>query len=98
MRGYEAILPGTMERILVMAEREQAAAIEQARHAQLFLRQDVQRGHWLGFALSASAIIAAIICVALDAPWVAGLCLGVPVLSVAKALVDAGRRRSAAQD
>jgi uncharacterized membrane protein len=98
MRDYELILPGTMERILAMAELEQHAAIARAQNARAFLRDDVGRGHWLGFGLSALAIVAAVLCVALGAHWVAGLCLGVPVLAVAKALVDAGRQRGAAQD
>jgi Flp pilus assembly protein TadB len=68
--------------------RQQAAEIKQADTNAQFAQKDTKRGHWLGFAVAIAALIAAIVALLLGNPWVAGLCLSVPVLSVARAFVD----------
>jgi hypothetical protein len=71
-----------------MAERLQAAQIEAGRTAQLFARNDTKRGHWLGWSLGAIACACAVISLALGNAWVAGAFLSVPVLGVARALIE----------
>ncbi len=98
LERYEAILPGSFERILAMAERLQEAGITEAWGAQYNLRTDVKRGHWLGFGTTMVAILGAVVCVIIgtighgEGPfWVAGLLVSVPVMAVAKALVESAR-------
>jgi hypothetical protein len=51
--------------------------------------------HWLGFVVAIAALIAAIVSLLFgDNPWVAGLCLSVPVMAVAKALIDSAKAPS----
>ena len=96
---YEAVLPGAFDGIVAMAERLQEARIAEARYTQEHRRDDILRGHWLGFAATALAIAGAISFTVVgaltgtDGPyWVAVALIGVPVMAVAKALVDSARR------
>jgi uncharacterized membrane protein len=91
VRQYEEILPGAFDRMIAMAEQAQAAQIEANNHAQNYLRDDTKRGHWLGFAATCTAMIGAVVCAWIGQSWVAALFLGVPVMAVAKALVDGAR-------
>ncbi|WP_271617941.1 DUF2335 domain-containing protein [Bradyrhizobium sp. CCBAU 51745] len=84
---YEAVLPGTLNRLITMAEKLQEAQIEQSRLSLQHAQSDVRRGHWLGFATTGLAMIGAIIAVQYNA-WVAGAFLSVPVMAVAKALIE----------
>jgi hypothetical protein len=84
-----------------MAEKQQDGQIKNIEQAQRLASNDVQRGHYLGFALSALAILSAGWFVHEHSPIIAGLCLGVPVLAVAKALIDSARpnvRSTTAED
>ncbi|MGC8478231.1 MAG: DUF2335 domain-containing protein [Acetobacteraceae bacterium] len=99
---YEVVLPGSFDRMIRMAERLQEAQIEETRQAQRFARDDIRRGHWLGFAATMAAILGAIVCVAVAGMthqsgilWVAGALVGVPVMAVAKSLVETARTPSA---
>jgi uncharacterized membrane protein len=100
---YEAVLPGSFDRMIRMAERLQEAQIEETRRAQDYARDDTRRGHWLGFAATIAAIVGAIVCVIVAGLthlpamlWVAGALVGVPVMAVAKSLVETARTPSAA--
>lgn len=81
-------MAGSFNRIMKMAERQQKAAIEAAAEVRGFQKKDIARGHWLGFGVTVAAILGAAICAYMRQPWVAGALVGVPVLSVAKALVE----------
>jgi len=59
MEQYERILPGAFDRLLRMAEKQQDGQIENIAQAQRYASSDVKRGHYLGFSLSALAMIAA---------------------------------------
>lgn len=85
---YERASPGSFDRIITMAEKAQEAAIEAGREARRFQQKDVQRGHWLGAVVAILAITGAVICAYLNQPLVAGALVAVPVMSVAKALID----------
>lgn len=89
---FEVLHPGAFARILTMAETEQTARIASVNAAQGYMRNDVARGHWLGFSVSISALVAAVACAVLGYPWVGACCVGVPVLAVAQALVQTARR------
>lgn len=91
---YEQVLPGTFNRLISMAEQLQQAQIEQSRTALEYSKEDVSRGHWLGFVTTAAAMIGAIVCAGLGQPYVACLFLSVPVMAVAKALVETSKAPS----
>jgi uncharacterized membrane protein len=89
---YEKVCPGTLDRILGMAERLQEAQLTQAATNARAARDDTRRAHWLGFAVAIAALFAAIVSLLLgDNAWVASLCLSVPVMAVAKALIDSAK-------
>jgi uncharacterized membrane protein len=90
---YEAILPGTWNRMLEMAEEAQAAEILTVRNAQEYFRRDTKRGHVLGIVAMLAAMSCAIYCVAMKQPWVAVAFLSVTVMAVAKSLVETARSR-----
>lgn len=89
---FEVLHPGTFGRILAMAEREQTARIASVESAQTYRQAEVARGHWLGFGISVSALVSAVICALTGSPWVGAACVGVPVLAVALALVQSARQ------
>ena len=71
-----------------MAEQLQAAQIEINENAVDYAHRDTVRGHWLGFVLATLGMAGSLGALVLGSPWVAGLFLALPVMSVAKALVD----------
>jgi uncharacterized membrane protein len=91
---YEKILPGSFNRILTMVENLQQAQIDQSRSAANYARQDIRRGHWLGWSLSVLAFGCALASLYLANPWVAVAFLSLPVMTVAKALIDTVRAQS----
>jgi uncharacterized membrane protein len=95
MREYESILPGAFNRIVSMAEQAQAAQIATMQQAQNYARRDARRGQVLGFITALAAMGGAIWCVHVGSPSVAGLFLSVPVLAVAKALIDSAKKPAA---
>lgn len=89
---YEKVHPGAFDRMIRMAEESQRTQGHMAELAIEGVRTDTRRGHWLGFLLSMSAMTGALILGLLHVPWVAGAFLSVPVMGVAKALIDSVRR------
>jgi uncharacterized membrane protein len=94
---YEKINPGSFDRILKMVERLQAAQIEQTRIASQFTQNDTRRAQWLGFAVAITALLGALACLLLEYPWVAAVFLSVPVMTVARALIDSATAPSKSQ-
>jgi uncharacterized membrane protein len=88
---YEKILPGAFDRMIRMAEQLQSAQIEEAKRALDYTQRDTKRGHWLGWSSGLVAIVGALCCLLLQYPWVASVFLGVPVLAVARALIESAR-------
>jgi uncharacterized membrane protein len=97
IKEYEAILPGTFERILKMAEAAQSDQTETVKFAQRGQRRDTARVHWLAAGMSIAAMIGAGFCAWIHEPWVAGCFLGVPVFAVARALIESLKAPSADQ-
>ena len=91
---YEKVLPGAFDRMIAMAERLQAAQIEESRRAHDYAHSDNRRGNWLGFSATVIAMICALGALAFNYPSVAGAFISVPVLGVARALIESARRSS----
>lgn len=88
LERYEKIVPGTWERLLKMAEQAQGAQIAAEERACNLERENSKRGHYLGFFATIMAMGSALTCVYAGHPVVASVFLSVPVMSVAKALID----------
>jgi uncharacterized membrane protein len=97
IREYEAILPGTFERIVRMAEKAQQDQTDTVRSGQQALRQDTRRVHWMAAAISVAAMVGAGFCASIHETWVACAFLGVPVFAVAKAFIDSLKAPNANQ-
>ena len=93
---YEAVLPGAFDRMIRMAEGTQSAQIRVVEDGLKATARDVARGHWLGFITSLAAMCGAIGSVLLHQPWVAGAFLSVPVMAVARALVESAKPKPSA--
>ena len=76
-REYERALPGSAERILVMAEKEQNHRIAWEASAPGASARETNLGQWLGFAIAVVCIGAAVLPAMSGHDWVAGIALGV---------------------
>ena len=89
MERFNAVIPNGAERIMRLAEREQEHRISVE---QVLLPQNISahaRGQWLGAAISMLAIVSAALTGYLGVDRLIPIALvGVPVLAVARALVD----------
>jgi hypothetical protein len=65
--------------------------LQTTRDAQHYARRDVRRGHVLGFAATVLAMAGAVYCASIGATTVAVVLLGVPVMAVARALIDSAK-------
>jgi uncharacterized membrane protein len=91
---YEQVLPGAFDRIIRMAERQQETSIEAAREVRRHLSEANRRGQWLGWSVTVGAMMAAVGCAVLHEPWVAAAIVAVPVMGVAKSLIENARDTS----
>jgi uncharacterized membrane protein len=89
---YERVLPGTFNRLITMAEQLQAAQIEQSGRIIDLTHAENKRGHWLGFSSTVIAMAGAVVCVWMNAPWLAVAFLSVPVMAVGQALVETAKK------
>ena len=92
LERYEALSPGAFDRMMRMAEQLQAAQIENSRRALEYTRSDSRRAHWLGWATTVLAMGGALCSLWLGNGWVASAFLSVPVMAVARALIESGKR------
>ncbi len=69
--NYEEILPGSAERILTLAEKEQSHRQNWEMDALTAQKSDVRRGQWMGFGLGMTALIVALLCAYFGFPIVA---------------------------
>ncbi len=95
VKEYEAVLPGSFDRMIRMAERLQDSQIDETKRAQDYTAVDTKRGHWLGFSATVAAVFGAVIIAIVAAMTkepgayaVAALLVAVPVMAVAKALIE----------
>lgn len=85
--------PGAVARVIAMSEKAQQAQIEAGTLAQEYARTDVIRGSWQGIGVTVLAMASALACGLLGHDVLGAVFLGVPVLSVARALILAVRPR-----
>jgi hypothetical protein len=78
-----------------MAETQQNAVISASAEARALLSKDTARGHWLGWSVTLGALVGAVVCAYLKQPLVACALVAVPVISVAKALIDSSKAKPA---
>lgn len=91
---YALTVPDAPERILRMAEKEQQHRIHLESQILPGNLSAARRGQWLGAGISALALILSVVAHSLGAPWQVSVALvGVPVLSVARSLVNAFKQR-----
>jgi uncharacterized membrane protein len=91
---YEKVLPGSFNRMITMAEQLQEAQIAEAKRANEYTKNDSRRGHWLGFMTAITAMGCALVSLYFGYPWVSSIFISVPVMGVAKALVDSAKQSS----
>lgn len=91
---YGKVLPGSFNRMITMVEQLQAAQIEETRKALDYTQADSRRGQWLGWSVAILAMGGALGCLHYDNPWVAAIFLSVPVMAVAKALIDSAKSQT----
>lgn len=92
---YEQVMPGAFDRIVSMAERQQVSVIDATADVRKIMSRDTQRGHWLGWSVTVGSLLGAVVCAYLNQPVVAVALVAVPVMSVAKALIDSSRAKPA---
>jgi uncharacterized membrane protein len=94
LEQFERVIPGGAERILRMAEQEQAHRIGQENKGLAAEIDDSRRGQWLGGIVAFSAITGAAINSVFGGPWQASVALvGVPILGAVQAFIR-GRESS----
>lgn len=88
LEKFNQLIPNGAERILAMAEREQAHRIEYERLGLPATIRESRRGQILGSIISLAAVLGAVIAAVIGAPWQVPVALvGVPVLGLVKAIV-----------
>jgi len=93
LEQFECVIRGGAERILRMAEQEQAHRIGQENKGLAAEIDDSRRGQWLG-GMAFSAITGAAINSVFGGPWQASVALvGVPILGAVQAFIR-GRESS----
>jgi uncharacterized membrane protein len=94
LEQFERIIPGSAERILRMAEKEQDHRVAQETDGLAADIEDTRRGQWFGGLVAFSAIVGAVLNSVLGGPWQASVALvGVPILSAVHAFIR-GRESS----
>ena len=88
LEKFNQIIPNGADRILKMAESEQAHRIEYEKAGVLATTREAKRGQYLGAAISLASIIAAAVSAGMGAHWAVSVAfVGVPVLGLVRAIV-----------
>lgn len=85
--GYNEVLPGSAERILSMAEKEQEHRINWEDRALETTTREAALGQWLGFATGLACIASSIYLAMNGNQLVAGILAGVSVLGLVKKFI-----------
>ena len=80
--GYEKTLPGSAERILAMAEKEQAHRFSWEDRALNANALETKRGQWFGFAMGIVCIFAAVVLAMSGREIVAGILAGIGAIGL----------------
>lgn len=87
LEHYEQICPGAADRIITMAEREQAASITALENQQTTDAADQKRGMWFGFAAFLVLVGGALWVAHMGHPWLSGVFLATSALSAVAVFV-----------
>lgn len=98
LEQYERVLPGSAERILKMAEKEQGHrhSVEKTETDGIFGLQ--RRGQLFGFLIAISAFLIGGILVYLGHDWVGGILMGATVVSLVTVFVVGSRKKQEQED
>lgn len=88
---YDEILPGAAQRIILMAEKEQASAIDSRNYAIREIASETRRGQWLAFLVALSAFATAAALGFWGHPFAASVVGGLPVVGLVATFI-VGRR------
>lgn len=89
LRGFDAVIPGSAERILKMAETEQNHRLDMEQRGLTAEISDTRRGQFLGALIAVVALGAAAYSAAIGAHWSVSVALvGIPLMGVVKAIID----------
>lgn len=93
LEAYEALSPGSADRILRMFEQQamHRMAIERMRLERDARRAD--RGLISGTAVALAVLVAAVYCASIDQPWVAGVLGGLDIVTLAGIFIYGTERR-----
>ena len=87
LKGYNEIIPGAAERVLVMAENEAKHQREMEATALRTARAEVRLGQWLGFGIGIAVLGTSIAALFLGSPWVAGILGGTTIVGLVSVFV-----------
>lgn len=93
-REYELVVPGSGERILKMAEDQQAHRIQWEKTAISEESRATTRGQWFGFIVALACIGSAVYLAMSGEPWVAGILGGVGGIGLVGHFVNSLRNGS----
>ena len=93
LRGYEDVLPGSANRIISMAERQQAHRHDLEKAAVDGGSKRAWWGLWLGFAISVVVMTLGTITILLGQPAAGGTVMGVDVVALAGVFVYGQRQQ-----
>jgi uncharacterized membrane protein len=94
LRGYEDVLPGSANRIISMAERQQDHRHELEKTTVVGASKRAWWGLWLGFAISVIVLVLGTVTILLGYPWAGGTVMGVDVVALAGVFVVGQRQQS----
>lgn len=98
LRGYEEIRPGFAERIVHMAEQEQAHRIECEKKIVLETAAGSKRGQWMGFLVAIFFVIAAVILGLRGHDWLAATIGGGTLVAIVTVFVKKDKTNSRGKD
>lgn len=87
LEGYERLVPGAAERILVMAESDAKHQRELEISALRAAEGEVKRGQFFGFGIGVTALGAAVMALWMGSPTVAGIIGGTTVVGLVSVFI-----------
>lgn len=87
LEGYERLVKGAAERILVMAESDAKHQHEIEFAALRAAEGEVKRGQWFGLAIGITALGASMLALAMGSPTVAGVIGGTTVVGLVSVFI-----------
>lgn len=87
LEGYERVIPGAAERILLMAESDTRHQQEIEFAALMAAEGEVKRGQWFAFSIGVLALISSMVALHLGSPAVAGVIGGTTVVGLVSVFV-----------